>query len=286
MEATAIMIFDPVSEWAVGSAQNAARDVAEPVYPVCVSCPIAPGIARRAAQSSSGFRYTHFRRRVLLGLVGAHFCPWRARRVRRAARGATARTTDRPFGAPQPVFRWISNHPLAAGVCSFSRPSPHCGDTGVEMGRLWVFDSVHLRNFAWNLRLACGAGRYGHRCDRPTGVVRSPAPARFCGGQELCGLEHFRYFGPHRGREYRGAHPAAGSQFLRNCFDGSNDTAAAGADSNLFRADILDIALDCAVSGATSRQIKQRDSPEVHGHAPGLPLGGPTTQIANGQSGS
>jgi hypothetical protein len=42
--------------------------------------------------------------------------------------------------------------------------------------------SVHLRNFAWNFRLACGVGRYGDRCDCSISVVRSPAPARFCGG--------------------------------------------------------------------------------------------------------
>jgi hypothetical protein len=62
---------------------------------------------------------------------------------------------------------------------------------------------------------------------------------------------------PHRGREYRRAHPAARSQFLRSCFNVSYDTAAAGADSNLFGADILDTALDRAVSGATSWQIKR-----------------------------
>src|SRR5882724_602372 len=122
------------------------------------------------------------------------------------------------------------------------------------MGGLWVSDFVLLRSLAWNLRLACGAGRYGDRCDCSIGVVRSPAPAWFCGEQELCGLEPFGHFGPYRGREYRGARPAARPQFLRSCYNGSYDTAAAGAGSDILGADILDTALDCAVSGATSRQ--------------------------------
>src|SRR5882672_5676164 len=122
------------------------------------------------------------------------------------------------------------------------------------MGWLWVSDFVHLWSLAWNFRLACGAGRYGDRCDCSIGVVRSPAPARFCGGQELCGLERFGHFGPYRGCEYRGARPAARSQFLRSCFNDSYDTSAAGAGSDILGADILDTALDCAVSGATSRQ--------------------------------
>jgi hypothetical protein len=87
----------------------------------------------------------------------------------------------------------------------------------MEMGRLRVSDFVHLRSLAWNLRLACGAGRYGGRCDCSIGAGYSPAPARFCGGQELCGLERFRHFGPYRGREYRGARPVARPQFLRSC---------------------------------------------------------------------
>src|SRR5216684_8934615 len=122
------------------------------------------------------------------------------------------------------------------------------------MGRLRVSDFVHLRSLAWNLRLACGAGRHGDWCDRSIGAGCSPAPAWFCGEQELCGLEPFRHFGPHRGREYRCARPAARSQFLRSCFNDSYDTAAAGAGSDILGADILDTALDCAVSGATSRQ--------------------------------
>src|SRR6266446_3750790 len=123
------------------------------------------------------------------------------------------------------------------------------------MGRLWVSDFVHLRSLAWNLRLACGAGRYGDRCDRSIGAGYSPAPTRFCGEQELCGLEPFRHFGPYRGCEYRGAGPAARSQFLWSCFNCSHDTAAAGAGSDILGANILDTAFDCAVSGATSRQI-------------------------------
>ncbi len=54
---------------------------------------------------------------------------------------------------------------------------------------------------------------------------------------------------------YRGARPADRSQSLRSCFDRSYDTAAAGADSNILGANILDTALDCAVSGAAFRQI-------------------------------
>src|SRR3981081_3867134 len=77
-----------------------------------------------------------------------------ARAVCSSRRGeAAARTTDRPLGPPQPVSPWISDHPATAGVCSFSGPSPHCGDAGVEMGWLWVSDFVHLRSvpgiFAW-----------------------------------------------------------------------------------------------------------------------------------------
>src|SRR3981081_3570906 len=67
-------------------------------------------------------------------------------------------------------------------------------------------------------------------------------------------MEPFRHFGPYRGCEYRGAGPAARSQFLWSCFNGAYDTAAAGAGSDILGADILDTALDCAVSGATSRQ--------------------------------
>jgi hypothetical protein len=158
------------------------------------------------------------------------------------------------------------------------------------MGRLRVSDFVHLRSLAWNLRLACGAGRYGDRCDCSIGVVRSPAPARFCGEQELFGMERFRHFGPHRGREYRGARPAARSQFLRNCFNGSDDTAAAGAGSDILGADILDTALDCAVSGATSRPISNALPRRSRRHAPKSPRAGQTPscrnqQIGNGQSG-
>jgi hypothetical protein len=123
------------------------------------------------------------------------------------------------------------------------------------MGRLWVSGFIHLRSLARNLRLACRPRRYGDRRDCSLGVVRSPAPARFCGEQELCGLEPFRHFGPYRGREYRGAGPVARSQFLRSCFNGSYDTAAAGAGPDILGADILDTAFGCSVPGATSRQI-------------------------------
>src|ERR1700720_550423 len=122
------------------------------------------------------------------------------------------------------------------------------------MGRLWVSDFIHLRSLAWNLRLACRARRYGDRCDCSVGVGCSPASAWFCGGQELRGLEPLRHFGPYRGCEYRGAGPAARSQSLWSCFNGSYDTAAAGAGSDILGADILDTAFDCAISGATSRQ--------------------------------
>src|SRR6266849_2690134 len=154
------------------------------------------------------------------------------------------------------------------------------------MGRLWVSGFVHLRSLAWNLRLACGAGRYGDRCDRSIGAGCSPAPAWFCGEQELCGLEPFWHFGPHRGREYRWARRAARSQFLRSCFNGSYDTAAAGAG-----ADILDTALDCAVSGATSRQISNALITQKSQTCPEVPSGMPNPscrnqQIGNGQSGS
>ena len=182
-----------------------------------------------------------------------------ARGVFVAPRGAPPLgTTDRPPGPSRPVSRWIPDHPATAGVYSFRRPSPDCGHTGVEMGRLWFSDLVHLRSLAWNLRLACGAGRYGDRRDRSTGAGHSSAPARFCGEQELCGLEPFRHFGPYGGREYRGAGPAARSQFLRSGFNVSYGTAAAGADSDIPGADIPDAALDGAVSGATARPIKNR----------------------------
>ena len=58
--------------------------------------------------------------------------------------------------------------------------------------------------------------------------------------------------------EYRGAGPAARSQSLRSCFDGSYDTAAAGASSDILGANILDTTFDCAVSGATSRRNQYR----------------------------
>src|SRR5579859_1408823 len=123
------------------------------------------------------------------------------------------------------------------------------------MGRLWVSDFVYLRSPAWNLRLACGAGRYGDRSDCSTGAGQSSAPAQLCGKQDLCGVEPFRHFGPYRGLKYRSARPIARSEFLRRCFNGSYDTAAAGAGSDIPGADILDTALDCSVSGAASRQI-------------------------------
>src|SRR5438445_7497419 len=128
----------------------------------------------------------------------------------------------------------------------------------MEMGRLRISDFVFLRSLAWNLCLACGAGRYGDRCDCSIGVVRSSAPAGFCGQQELCGMEPFRHFGPCCGREYRGASPDARSQFLRSCFNGSYGPAAAGAGSDILGANILDTAPDCAVSDATLRQITEK----------------------------
>src|SRR5229473_687325 len=159
------------------------------------------------------------------------------------------------------------------------------------MGRLWVSDFIHLRSLAWNLRLACRARRYGDRCDCSLGVGCSPASAWFCGGQELRGLEPFRHFGPYRGCEYRGAGPAARSQFLWSCFNGSYDTAAAGAGSDILGADILDTALDCAVSGATSRQISNALITQKSQTCPEVPSGMPNPscrnqQIGNGQSGS
>src|ERR1700731_1688521 len=59
------------------------------------------------------------------------------------------------------------------------------------------------------------------------------------------GLEPFRHFGPYRGCEHRGAGPAARSQFLRSCFNGSYDAVAPGAGSDILGADILDAAFDC-----------------------------------------
>src|SRR5262249_24905285 len=116
------------------------------------------------------------------------------------------------------------------------------------MGRLRISDFVQLRSFAWNLRLACGAGRYGDRYDCSLGIGWPPAPAWFCGGQDLRGLEPFRHFGPHRSGEYRGARPAARSQSLWSCFDDSYDTAPAGADSDILSANVLDAAFECTVS--------------------------------------
>ncbi len=54
---------------------------------------------------------------------------------------------------------------------------------------------------------------------------------------------------------HRGARPADRSQSLRSCFDRSYDTAAAGADSNILGANILDTALDCAVSLVTQSEV-------------------------------
>src|SRR5713101_4355933 len=160
------------------------------------------------------------------------------------------------------------------------------------MGRLWVSDFIHLRSLAWNLRLACRARRYGDRCDCSLGVGCSPASAWFCGGQELRGLEPFRHFGPYRGCEYRGAGPAARSQFLWSRFNGSYDTAAVGAGSDILGADILDTAFDGAVSGATSRQISNALPTQESHTRQKVPWGGRTTPCSvtsksvNGQSGS
>jgi hypothetical protein len=143
------------------------------------------------------------------------------------------------------------------------------------MGRLRVSDFVHLRRLAWNLRLAC-------RGDMAIGVTAPlvlAVPAWFCGEQELCGMERFRHFGPHRGREYRRARPAARSQFLRSCFNGSYGTAAAGAGSDILGADILDTALDCAVSGATSWADKQRATVQKSQTCPEVPSGRPNPPL-------
>ena len=98
------------------------------------------------------------------------------------------------------------------------------------------------------------------------------------------------HFGPYRGRHYRGARPAARSQFLRSCFDGSYDSAAAGAGSDILGTDILDAALDCVVSVATARQISNalRTQESQTQTCPEVPWGGRTSpfcrdqQIGNG----
>src|SRR5690349_11513145 len=123
------------------------------------------------------------------------------------------------------------------------------------MGRLWLSGFVRLQSLAWNLRLACWARRHGDRCDCSLCISCSLAPARFCGGQELLGLEPLRHFGPCCGCEYWGARPAARPQSLRSRFDSPYDTTPAGTDSNILSANVLDTAFDGAVSGATSRQI-------------------------------
>ena len=48
------------------------------------------------------------------------------------------------------------------------------------MGRVWVPDSIHLQNLAWNLCLACRAGRYGDRSD-----CTSSCWLVYCGGLAL-----------------------------------------------------------------------------------------------------
>src|SRR5690349_1859004 len=124
------------------------------------------------------------------------------------------------------------------------------------MGRLWLPDSIHLQNLARNLRLACRAGRYGNRDHSSPDAGRSPTAAWFCGEQKLRGLEPFRHFGSYGRCEYWSAGPAVRSKSLRNRFDRPYDAAPAGIDSDLLGADFPDAPFDCAVSGATSREIK------------------------------
>src|SRR5690242_11912817 len=123
------------------------------------------------------------------------------------------------------------------------------------MGRLWLPDSIHLQSLAWNLRLACRAGRYGNRSDCSAGAGRSTAAAWLCGEQKLRGLESFRHFGSYGRCEYRSAGPTVRSKSLRDCFDRPYDAAPAGADSYIPSPDVPDAASDCVVSGATTRQI-------------------------------
>lgn len=123
--------------------------------------------------------------------------------------------------------------------------------------RFWVSRAIHVQNLAWNFRLACRPWRYGDRCDCSVGASWSPAPARLCREQEVRRLEPCRYFGPYRGCEYWGTRPAVRSQSPRSCFDCSHGTAPAGADSGIYGASGFDTASDCAVSGATPRQISK-----------------------------
>ena len=113
-------------------------------------------LARRSVQNST-FRHRPFRRRHLPGVVCIHPYPRCARRFRRAARGAPARFADRPL-APLTLFCLPIGPSRHCGSSSFRRPSPHCGHTGLEMGRLWLSDFVHLPDLARDLRLARRVG--------------------------------------------------------------------------------------------------------------------------------
>src|SRR5882672_8299476 len=120
-------------------------------------------ITSLSTKNSNSFRRRLFGRGLLLGLVGAHLCLRRARSVRRDARGAATRAADRPSSPAHPISAWVLDDPAGAGIYSFRRPSPDCGDSGMEMGWLWVSNLVHLPRLARNLCLAGGTRRYGDR---------------------------------------------------------------------------------------------------------------------------
>ncbi len=126
---------------------------------------------------SNGFRHRRFRCHLLFGLVSADLCPGRARWCSSRRPG--------PRRSHYSSVSWLRSACFSLDI----GPSGHCGNlffqltfasswgAGVEMGRVWISDSVLLPGLAWNLRLACRVGRYGDRLTAPlvlSALLRRP----------------------------------------------------------------------------------------------------------------
>jgi len=104
-------------------------------------------------------------------------------------------------------------------------------------------------------------------------------------------MEPFRHFGPYVAVSIGALVPLL-APILRSCFNGSYDTAAAGAGSDILGADFLILPLDCACSGANVSADKHtpihagvthaRKSLRGRPHHPSFPV---TQQSVNGKSG-
>ena len=128
------------------------------------------------------------------------------------------------------------------------------------MGRLWVSDVVHVRNLAWNLRLACWVRRHGDWLTAPLvlfALLRRPG---FAAGKSfvpwnLSGILDLTV----------AVTIGALVPLLAPNFYGATSTAPMAQlplvlIPDIFGADIFDAALDCPVSGATSWRPNQRGS--------------------------